>query len=257
MLATALVTGASRGIGRAIAYRLSRDGFKVAISDLPSQKSQLEEVHGQITQQGGKSITAFADVSVENEVNQMIESVVERTGGLDVMVANAGICIPANFLETTAEDVRRSFTVNTLGTFLCYKYAAAQMIKQGRGGRIIGASSLAGKTGWPMLTAYGSSKFAVRGLTQNAAGELGKYGITVNAYAPGPIDTPMLQSLNETVVQSATPEEVAVLLAKQTSPIGSNGTPEDIAGLVSYLASKEARLVTGQTISINGGLFFD
>ena len=84
-LATALVTGASRGIGRAVALRLSRDGFRVAISDLPSQKSQLDEVHAQITQQGGKAVTAFADVSVENEVSQMIESVVEQTGGLDVV----------------------------------------------------------------------------------------------------------------------------------------------------------------------------
>jgi len=257
ILATALVTGASRGIGRAIACRLSRDGFGVVISDLPSQKSQLEQVHAHITQQGGKAITTFVDVCVEDQVNQMVESAVEQMGGLDVMVANAGICIPSDFLDTTPEDFQRSFTVNTLGTFLCYKYAAAQMVKQGRGGRIIGASSLAGKTGWPMLTAYGSSKFAVRGLTQNAALELGKYGITVNAYAPGPIDTPMLSALNESVVALKTPEEVAVLLAKQTAPIGSNGTPEDIAGLVSYLASKEARLVTGQTISINGGLHFD
>jgi acetoin reductase-like protein len=257
MLATALVTGASRGIGRAIACRLSRDGFGVALSDLPSQKSQLEEAHAHITQQGGKAMITFANVSVESEVNQMVGSVVEHMGGLDVMVANAGICIPSTFLETTAQDFQRTFTVNALGTFLCYKYAAQQMVKQGRGGKLIGASSLAGKQGWPLLTAYGTSKFAVRGLTQNAALDLGKYGITVNAYAPGPIDTPMLNGLNEFAVQRSTPEEIAAILEKQKSPVGSNGTPEDIAGLVSYLVSKEARLVTGQTISINGGLFFD
>jgi len=258
ILATALVTGASRGIGRAIACRLSRDGFGVVINDLPSQKGELEDVHAHITQQGGKAFMAFGDVSVEGEVSQMVESVVEETGGLDVMVANAGICIPsASFLETSTKDLQRTLTVNTLSTFLCYKYAAQQMVKQGRGGRIIGASSLAGKTGWPLLTAYSTSKFAIRALTQNAAMDLGKYGITVNAYAPGPIDTLMMLSLNQSAVQLKTPEEVAVLIAKQTSPIGSNGTPEDIAGLVSYLASKESRLVTGQTISINGGLFFD
>ncbi|KAF8808448.1 NAD(P)-binding protein, partial [Phlegmacium glaucopus] len=168
------LTGASRGIGRAIACRLSRDSFGVAISDLPSQKSQLEEVHAYITLQGGKAMMAlkglqtFANVSVESEVKPMVESVVEQTGGLDVMVANAGIYTLSTFLKTTAEDVQRIFSVNTLGTFLCYKYAAQQMVKQGRGGRIIGASSLAGKTGLPMSTAYGTSKFAVRGLTQNA-----------------------------------------------------------------------------------------
>jgi len=257
ILSTALVTGASRGIGRAIACRLSRDGFRVALSDIPSQKSQLEEVQTHITEQGGKAIMTFADVSVESEVSQMVDSVVEQTGGLDIMVANAGICLPSAFLDTTTKDFQRTLNVNVMGTFLCYKYAAQQMVKQGRGGRIIGASSLAGKAAWPMLSAYGSSKFAVRGLTQNAALDLGKHGITVNAYAPGPIDTPMLQGLNESVMGHCTPEEVSVLLQRQTSPVGFNGTPEDIAGLVSYLASKESRLVTGQTISINGGLFFD
>jgi len=257
-LRTALVTGASRGIGRAIACRLSRDGFTIAINDLPSQKTQLEKVQALITQQGGKAFTFFADVSVENEVSQMIDSVVEQTGGLDVSVANAGICIPsASFLDTTTEDLQRMFAVNTQSTFLCYKYAAKQMVKQGRGGRIIGASSLAGKTGWPMLTGYSLSKFAIRGLTQNAALDLGKYGITVNAYAPGPVDTPMMDVVNESAVQLKAPGEIAELQARQTSPVGRNGTPEDIAGLVSYLASKESRMITGQTVSINGGLFFD
>lgn len=252
------MTGASRGIGRAIACRLSRDRFTIAINDLPSQKTQLEEVQALITQQGGKALTFFADVSVENEVTQMIDSVVEQTGGLDVLVANAGICIPsASFLDTTTEDLQRTFAVNTQSTFLCYKYAAKQMVKQGRGGRIIGASSLAGKQGWPMLTAYSLSKFAIRGLTQNAALDLGKYGITVNAYAPGPVDTPMMDVVNESVVQFKAPEEIKDLLVKQISPVGKNATPEDIAGLVSYLVSKESQMVTGQTVSINGGLYFD
>ncbi|KAF8808443.1 NAD(P)-binding protein [Phlegmacium glaucopus] len=256
MSVTALVTGASRGIGRAVACRLSRDGFGVAISDLPSQKSQLEEVHAHITQQGGKAMKTFADVSVESEVKQMVESVVEQMGGLDVMVANAGIFSLSTFIDTTTEDFLRIFSVNTLGTFLCYKYAAQQMVKQGRGGRIVGASSMAGKTAFPLITAYGTSKFAVRGLTQNAALDLAKYGITVNAYAPGPVDTPMVQGLNELSVHLPA-ADFAALMEKNTTPVGFSGTPEDIAGLVSYLASKESRFMTGQTISINGGLFFD
>ncbi|KAF8808452.1 NAD(P)-binding protein [Phlegmacium glaucopus] len=259
MSVTALVTGASRGIGRAIACRLSRDGFGVAISDLPSQKSQLEEVQAYITQQGGKAVTTIANVSVESEVKQMVESVVEQMGGLDVMVANAGIVVrPSIFIDTTVEDFQRIFNVNTLGTFLCYKYAAQQMVKQGRGGRIIGASSLAGKTAFPLSAAYGTSKFAVRGLTQNAALDLAKNGITVNAYAPGPIDTPMLQAFGELSVHLPAADLAAMkVMERLTTPVGFNGTPEDIAGLVSYLASKESRFVTGQTISINGGLFFD
>jgi len=258
ILRTALVTGACRGIGRGIAFRLSQDGFTVVINDLPSQKSQLEEVQAHINQRGGKALTLLADVSVESEVIQMNQSVVEQTGGLDVMVANAGICIPsASFLDTTLEDFQRTFTVNTQSTFLCYKYAAKQMVKQGRGGRIIGASSLAGKTASPISTAYSASKFAVRGLTQSAAIDLGKYGITVNAYAPGPIDTPMLDDVKKNFQQLKTPEEFAQFQTSLIPPVGRVGTPEDIAGLVSYLASKGSFMVTGQTISINGGVFFD
>jgi len=258
ILRTALVTGACRGIGRGIAFRLSQDGFTVVINDLPSQKSQLEEVQAHINQRGGKALTLLADVSVESEVIQMNQSVVEQTGGLDVMVANAGICIPsASFLDTTLEDFQRTFTVNTQSTFLCYKYAAKQMVTQGRGGRIIGASSLAGKTAFPLLAAYGTSKFAIRGLTQNAALDLGKYGITVNAYAPGPVDTAMMDGLSKGAKQLKTPEEFAQFQTMITSPVGRGGTPEDIASLVSYLASKDSFMVTGQTISINGGLFFE
>jgi len=249
MLGNAIITGASQGIGKAIACRLSRDGFRVAINDLPSQKAQLEEVHAYITEQGGTSTIILGDVSIESEVKEMVDTAVERFGGLDVMVANAGICKPASFLDTTVEDLHHTLSVNALGTFLCYKYAAHQMIEQGRGGRIIGACSVAGKTGSPLLGAYCASKFAVRGLTQTAALEFGKYGITVNAYAPGIIDTTMARNLIEFRKQQG--------LDTKGPLVGFNGEPDDIAGLVSYLASKESRFITGQSISINGGFFFD
>ncbi|PPQ68553.1 hypothetical protein CVT26_003362 [Gymnopilus dilepis] len=185
MSGVALVTGASRGIGRAIALRLAQDGFDVAINDLPSQQAALEEVQAGISQLGKRSAIFLGDVSVEKEVEQLISAVASQLGSLDVMVANAGICIPKPFLDTTAEDIRRLLSINVEGLFFCYKHAGLQMIKQGKGGRIIGASSMAGKQAVKFLGAYSASKFAVRGLTQAAAIELAKHNITVNAYAPG------------------------------------------------------------------------
>ncbi|PPQ93616.1 hypothetical protein CVT25_000950 [Psilocybe cyanescens] len=274
MSGIALVTGASRGIGRAIAIRLAKDGFKVAVNDLPSSKSELEQLCEEIKKVGSTAEVFFADVSIEEEVETMVASVVQAMGGLDVMVANAGICITKPLLETTKQDYGRLFGINVEGTFFCYKYAALQMIKQGRGGRIIGAASVVSKQGVSMLSAYSASKFAVRGLTQSAAIELAKHNITVNAYAPGlsrvlikhalliwipltgAVNTSLLQELRQAVVkdsQGDSPTSVRTM----TSVLGRDSAPEDIAGLVSYLASKDAAMITGQSVSINGGMFFD
>ncbi|KAJ7220667.1 hypothetical protein GGX14DRAFT_431634 [Mycena pura] len=180
----------------------------------------------------------------------MAAQVVERYGGLDVMVANAGIVrADTKLTELSAEEWDRVLNVNARGTFLCYKYAGIQMIKQGRGGRIIGASSVAGKQGQPLVGAYSASKFAVRGLTQSAAQEFGPHGITVNAYAPGAVDTPMSAGLEDAVAK--------VEHFKNLAPLKRIGVPEDISNLVSFLASKESQFITGQSISINGGIFFD
>ncbi|KAF5323216.1 hypothetical protein D9758_017308 [Tetrapyrgos nigripes] len=163
-----------------------------------------------------------------------------------------------------------TFNVNVRGTFLCYKYAAAQMIKQGRGGRIVGASSLSGKTGTPynFLIAYTGTKFAIRGITQAAAGELGKHKITVNAYAPGLVDTEQcecfLTSYRDRTLDSCLPtaQVIAEKFEKEGNmkpgdfyksvnanvPVGYTGVPDDIAGLVSYLVSDQAHFITGQTV---------
>jgi len=255
----ALVTGAGQGIGHAIAVRLAADGFDVAVNDISSKEDNLGELVKKIQGQGRRSCQIIADVSEEDQVKGMIESVVNELGGLDVMVANAGIIKYAvSVLETTAEDWDRTFSVNAKGTFFCYKYAGLQMVAQGRGGRIIGASSVAGKRGIPFGGAYSSSKFAVRGLTQSTALELGKYGITVNAYAPGAIDTPMLQGMDDMMAERQGAEPGAFYKRTDTmSPLGYKGTPLEISSLVSYLASKEAHFITGQSMSCNGGTFFD
>ncbi|THU98363.1 NAD(P)-binding protein [Dendrothele bispora CBS 962.96] len=257
----ALVTGAAQGLGMVIALRLAKDGLNVAIHDLPNQEEKLLAVAEKIRALGRESSIHMGDIAEEENIKNIIEGVVEKHGGLDVMVANAGVLLTAPFLETTAELLDKIFSINARSVFLSYRYAAAQMVKQGRGGRIIGASSFGGKSGvqHQNISAYVGTKFAVRGITQAAAGELGKYGITVNAYAPGVIDTEMSQRYIEKYSKdlfNMSPEEFAVAFAQQI-PVRRGGVPEDITGLVSYLASEEAGFITGQTISINGGTYCD
>lgn len=249
----ALVTGSARGMGRAIALRLASDGFNVAVNDIASQKDNLETLRGEIEGLEKKAFIYIADVSKEGEVKAMVDDTVEVLGKLDVMVANAGICPGVSgLMDTTAEQWDHIFAVNTRGIFLCYKYAAIQMVKQGRGGRIIGACSVAGMRAQGHFCPYSASKFAVRGVTQSAAEELGPHQITVNAYAPGFIDTPMSRSVfpGEGFAESVHHSENVVALKKI-------GQPKDLASLVSYLASPESHFITGQTISVDGGSYFN
>ncbi|THU83387.1 NAD(P)-binding protein [Dendrothele bispora CBS 962.96] len=257
----ALVTGAGQGIGQAIALRLAKDGLDVAVNDIQGNLEQVSALSKKIIELGCKSTVHIADVSEEDQVINMIDNVVKEHGSLDVMVANAGIIILQPLMETTLEQWERTFAINVRGVFLCYKHAGKQMVAQGRGGRIIGASSTAGKRGHnPSInhSAYSGSKFAVRGITQAAAGEFGRYGITVNAYAPGCIDTALTRGMDARLTETtgSTPGQLYKTYADR-SLTGYNGTPEDVAGLVSYLVSKEAHFVTGQSICINGGTFCD
>ncbi|KAK0439419.1 acetoin reductase family protein [Armillaria borealis] len=264
-MSVAIVTGAGQGIGRAIALRLADDGFDVAINDLPRKSEALELLSAEISAKGRRSCIIPADVSVEEEVEIMVTKVVTELGRLDVMVANAGMGFGRRLLDTKIEDWDRVLTVNARSVFLCYKLAAKQMIKQGTGGRIIGASSVLGQHGGRLVSAYSASKFAVRGLTQCAAAEFGEYGITVNSYAPGTprnnlslhvlfdtgigaIDTPMMVEAGQELgdVDAFYEQE------RNKSPLKTMGEPSDIAGVVSYLASRDARFVTGnQSIHIN------
>lgn len=261
----ALITGAGQGIGRAISLRLAADGFDIGLSDISTNKSKLEEVAREITRTcaGRRACVLLADVTVEDDVRKMVDGVVAELGGLDVMVANAGIIAVASLVETTLADWEKIFAVNVTGVFLSYKYAAQKMIALNethkRGRRIIGASSLVGKRGEQYLSAYSASKFAVRGITQSAAIELGRHGITVNAYAPGPIMTAMVDGLNEASMKltgSSDPNGYNEK-SKNNTCVGYLGVPDDIAGLVSYIASPESHFITGQSITIDGGMRFD
>ncbi|KAJ6614972.1 NAD(P)-binding protein [Mycena sp. CBHHK59/15] len=252
---TALVTGAAQGIGRAIALRLAADGFDIALNDIAAKAVQLAAVQAEVTAAGRRGVVLTADVSDDAQVQAMVAETVRELGGLDVMVANAGVCkAQTSFMDLDVADWDRTFTINARGTFLCYKYAAKQMASQGRGGRIIGACSGAGKQGFSLLPDYSASKFAVRGLTQAAASDLGKHGITVNAYAPGAVETPMTAQFP---VLAGADSEAFFASVNTAVYAPKNVTAEDIASLVSFLASKESSFITGQSINADGGRLFD
>ncbi|KAA1467424.1 NAD(P)-binding protein [Dentipellis sp. KUC8613] len=247
----ALITGAAQGIGRAIALRLADDGFDVAVNDLGSKSFELERLVAEITEKGRKACAVPADVTQEDEVKKMVEDTVDRLGSLDVVSRYSDSLmsnVPSSNEDVKVEDFDRIYAINVRGPMLCYKYAGIQMIAQGRGGRIIGKST-ALYIPFPVGSAYCASKHAVRGLTQVAAAELGKHNITVNAYAPGFTPTPLCESghLHWEILN-----KIYQILEKLS--ISRSGEPEEIAALVSFLASEKAGYITGQTISCDGGL---
>lgn len=192
----AIVTGGAQGIGKAIALRLAADGFDICVDDVASKIHLSKEVVAEIQQLGRKAIALPYDVTKEQEVKEMVEKTVAELGRLDVMVANAGIIQDHlnSVMEANIDEWESIWAVNVRGTVLCYKYAAIQMVKQNPGGRLIGASSICGLQGFANAGAYCMSKASVRSLTQTASLELNKHKITVNAYAPGVIETQMTRS---------------------------------------------------------------
>ncbi|KAI0777897.1 NAD-P-binding protein [Irpex lacteus] len=240
----AFITGGAQGIGESIALRLAQDGLDIAIFDIAGKEELLKAVTKKITDSGRKAIWIIGDVTNEESIKNGIAKTVEELGSLDVMVANAGIMHSKPVIELTVEEWNRVLAINATGIMLSYKHAGIQMIKQGRGGRIIGACSVAGKQGFPTAAAYSASKFAVRGLTHAFSAELKPHNITVNAYAPGFIATPMLTTSNETGNgEDATP-------GQQTAP------PTVVSDLVSYLVQPNSYFVNGQIISVDGGWIY-
>ena len=247
---SAMITGAARGIGLAIAARLAADGLAISVADLPG--AELERTAGELT-----ALAVPLDVTDAAAVDAAVAAHVAGLGGLDVMVANAGIAITAPLLETTVADLQRTLDVNVKGVFNCYRAAARQMISQGRGGRLIGAASVASHRGGKWQSAYSASKFAVRGMSQSVAQELAEHGITVNVYSPGVVQNPMWESIDEAMTRRrGTPpgSELAGMVAG--IPLGRLETPDDVAGVVSFLASPDAGYLTGQSIVVDGGMWF-
>jgi meso-butanediol dehydrogenase/(S,S)-butanediol dehydrogenase/diacetyl reductase len=257
MVRSAFVTGAAGGIGRAIAQRLADDGLAVTVADLPAVGGTLDEIAAELTAHGQGALALGVDVADADQVEASVASHVERFGGIDVMVANAGIAVTAPMIETTADQWRRTLDVNVSGVFHCYRAAARRMIAAGRGGRLIAAASVAAHRGGRWQGAYSASKFAVRGLSQSVAQELAEHGITVNVYSPGVVHTPMWASIDRDMTQrrgTAVGSEMASMVS--LIPLGRLEVPDDVAGVVSFLASPDAGYITGQSIVVDGGMWF-
>lgn len=252
----AIITGASRGIGRGITLRLAKDGFDVVINDIKAQSEHIDKVIAEVEAAGGKAIGFAADVSIQGEVEALVAAAIDKFGVLDVMVANAGILETSSILELSVDQWDRVMAINLRGVFLCYSVAAKQMIKQGSGGKLIAACSISGYRPSGKAPAYCTSKWAVRGLTQTAALELGQYGITVNAYCPGSVKTDMSLVFAKRLAKEAKATDVEDNYKKsshRTNALQKELFPEDIAGLVSFLAGQDSNRMTGQTMICDGG----
>jgi 3-oxoacyl-[acyl-carrier protein] reductase len=241
---TALVTGAAGAIGAAIALRLAEQGAEVALNDLHGEA--LTPVADTIRRCGREALCLPADVADEAQVHAMFETIDARFGGISILVNNAGISYQEDIFSTTLERWNRVLAVHLTGTFLCSREAMRRM-RERRWGRIIQISSVVAHRGAMYgFVHYASAKAGQLGFTRTLARTGAPYGITVNAVAPGIVDTPMFRETH------GTPEDAAVTAE---TPLGISA-PEDIAAAVAFVASEEARHITGAVIDVNGGLYF-
>ncbi|EJF63724.1 acetoin reductase family protein [Dichomitus squalens LYAD-421 SS1] len=254
----AIITGAAQGIGRSVSLRLAKDGLDLALFDLPKCQNLLEELAASIrAEHGARVITVYGDVSVEEDIKKLVDTTTEQLGDLYAMIANAGTANVASLHETTTEMFDKLMNINVKGVFFSYKYALLRLLEQGKGGRIVGAASISGKRGSPDQPVYSATKFAIRGLTQSAARDYGKYGITVNAYAPGLVDTPLWTLVDEMHSANTGAPKGSWPGSPPKNALGRVAQPEDIAKLVSFLVSDDAAFITGQSYNVDGGEYFD
>lgn len=238
----AFVTGASRGIGRAIALKLAADGAKVALN-FASNSAKAEEVKREIESLGGEAMLVQGNVSDFATVAELIKTVVDAWGRIDILINNAGITRDNLLLKMSEDDFDKVIATNLKGVFNCTKAVTKLMMKQ-RSGRIVNMSSVVALKGNISQTNYAAAKAGIIGFTKSAARELASRGVTVNAVAPGLINTDMTAALSEKVKE--------VML--QEIPAGRMGTPEDVANAVAFLVSDQAAYITGQVLSVDGGM---
>jgi len=248
----ALITGAGRGIGRAIALRLAREGCDIALCDLNPAEDTADEVRTL----GRRALFVQGDVTDEAQVSHIVGASIGSMGKIDILVNNAGIQIVVPMLEMTQKQWDSLFDVNLKSYWLCAKVVAPHMIARGHGGKIINAASRAGKTPSKLSPtgAYATTKHAVVGFTRALAFELAQHKINVNCYCPGVVDTPMWDLIDREVARR-TGQPVGSIKARAVAevPLGRIETPDDVANLVAFLASAESDYMTGQAINITGG----
>lgn len=237
----ALVTGASRGIGRAAALRLAQDGFKVAVNYCCEEAKALSVVE-EICRQGGMALAVQADVADMAQVQEMAEQVRHAWADVDVLVNNAGISQQKLFMDITPEEWQRMMAVHVDGAYHCIRAVLPAMIRRQQG-RIINISSMWGQVGASCEVHYSTAKAALIGLTKALAKEVGPSHIQVNCVAPGVIQTDMNRVLDETILEEL----------KSETPLQMLGMPDDVAHMVSFLAGEDSAFITGQVLGVNGG----
>jgi len=238
---TALITGAGRGIGKTIAVKLAESGVNIAIADM---NPVSDDVVREIEEYGTKCLAFQLDVTDVESVDSVVKKIIDETGGIHILVNNAGITKDNLFMRMKPEQWSQVIDVNLNGVFHVTKAVIRTMVKQ-HSGRIINISSVVGFSGNPGQVNYSSTKSGLIGFTKSLSREVGTRGITVNAVAPGFINTAMTQALNES-------QQQAIL---SQIPLGRMGEAEDIANAVAFLASEEASYITGTVLHVNGGMY--
>lgn len=240
---TTVVTGSARGIGKAIALKLAGAGADIVINDIEPAAEAMEETAGEVRALGGKALAVAADVSSPEDVARLIDTAAKEYGKIDILVNNAGVTRDQLVMRMSDEEWDTVLNIDLKSAFLCSRAVLRHMLKQ-RSGRIISIASVVGIMGNAGQANYSAAKAGVIGLTKSIAKEVGSRGITANAIAPGYIQTRMTEQLDE--------KQRAALLSR--IPLNSLGTPGDVAEAVAFLASDEARYITGQVLNIDGGM---
>jgi meso-butanediol dehydrogenase/(S,S)-butanediol dehydrogenase/diacetyl reductase len=260
----AIVTGSGRGIGRAVALRLAREGADVVVADIDSNTAG--QTAGEIRAARRQALACKTDVSDVSQIRSMVETVVAEFGRVDILVNVAGVAQTKPFIELTEEDWDRVIDANLKGTAFCIRAVGEQMIKQvpdeikaaGRAarsfGKIVSFSSISGRRGRAMQAAYAASKAGIISITQSAALAFAPYNINVNAVCPGVIPTPMWEQIDRqrSRIFGLAPGESMKSFVEQI-PLKRPGSPEDVAGVVAFLCSSDADYMTGQTLNVDGG----